>query len=241
MLATPQDRQHLEKHGYVIVRNVYNADEVASLREQAKCTVQDSGGAPGDVLSERHLRWLLEDDRLPSAAKALLGEPCFYFGVSAITVRDPSDIRHMHVDRKGDMNDPSRSQTRSDPATTDWPVVRFGIYLQDHAHHSGGLKVRRGSHHQFLPNVRNFARMLLGRLNRRGLPIGRLINLDSRPGDLVAFNLAIHHTGGASRLRVLPGLAVPVFMERRLPSWLFRPTYGLSPFAPFQGPRSAQE
>jgi len=62
----------------------------------------------------------------------------------------------------------------------------MGIYLQDHRRHSGGLKIKAGSH------------------LRDG---GPSILVDSNAGDVVVWNMRILHSGNAVRLRLLPNFA----------------------------------
>lgn len=115
----------------------------------------------------------------------------------------------------------NRVSDRFDHAGLDWngryPLIRAGIYLQDHAHHSGGLGIRVGSHLPFWA-----ARPPLPRsLRRRASQLhGRPILVASEPGDLVIWNLRTTHTGNSVRIKHLPWLKLSPRNEARLPPWL---------------------
>jgi hypothetical protein len=87
----------------------------------------------------------------------------------------------------------------------------MGIYLQDHRHHSGGLKVKSGSHLR---------------------EDGPSVLVDSCAGDVVVWNMRTLHSGNAVRLRLLPNFAgIPPsshlrrlrFGEDMVPLWMQRP------------------
>jgi hypothetical protein len=100
-----------------------------------------------------------------------------------------------------------------------YTLIRFGIYTQDHAWHSGGLRVIAKSH------------------NAVSSPRDKLVNVRTRIGDVVVWNLRTDHPGAAPMPRLLPWVCVemggswsrlnrylapierPVWM--RIPSFLF--------------------
>ncbi len=234
-LTTSEHHSRLETDGYLVIPGVLTAAEIERLREGIEAALAEGNGLVGDVLSTPQTSWLLHDPRIAAIVRTVVGQDACYFGMTQMQAGDPGDVKHLHVDRKGDAANPRTGQSLSDPALVGWPVIRMGIYLQDHAHHSGGLKVRRGSHRKFLPDKSHLIRMVRGRhrLSWRGIPIpfvNRLVSIPSRPGDIVLFNLGAHHSGGFMRLRFAPWVAFPPkvesWLERALPRWCWQPTSG---------------
>ncbi len=64
-----------------------------------------------------------------------------------------------------------------------YTVLRFGLYLQDHADHSGGVGFRLASHNAVERHV------------------GRSVYAASRPGDVVVWNLRTTHRGTVDFIR----------------------------------------
>jgi len=83
---------------------------------------------------------------------------------------------------------------RLDNEGPDWKspysVLRCGIYLQDHKHHSQGIVFRNGSHHT--TDIRH----------------GKLVNVPSEPGDVVVWYLTTSHTGNARRMRFFKNFVI---------------------------------
>jgi hypothetical protein len=189
----------------------------------------DGYALPGDLTSHPRLCGIPVDERLVTVARALLGAPPVHFRDSAVGIG--GSLRGWHKD--------NRNSDRYAPDGEDWqgdyPLVRMGIYCEDHARHSGGLAVRRGSHRlSDAPRVR-VARTFWGAVRRvRNGPhvrelatgmlhAGRPVHVASRAGDLVAWNMRITHQGHTVRPRGLPGLKLPPVFENRLPAALQRP------------------
>ena len=137
-----------EQDGFAVVRDVFTPQEVANMRHCIELQVDvdraegkfeqtffDAMGVKtgqGDLISKIHLREFLLDDRILAIARALLpAKPLTYFGESTYQLGSSGRVFHRdNVDR--------------DKATgPDWdgpyPLLRMGIYLQDHRRHSGGM------------------------------------------------------------------------------------------------------
>lgn len=158
--------------GYQIVPQVYTPGEIAQLR--ADVTASRSHG--GDLLSNPLLRRTLTDGRLVAIARALLGsEEIVYAGDSSFTVN--SSQHGYHKD----------NADRVDPNAPDWrsryTILRFGIYLQDHYTHTGGLNLRERSH------------------NTPSLTEGKNIYVRTKPGDVAVWSLRTSHSGNGTLLR----------------------------------------
>lgn len=216
--SVPTIRARFESQGYLRLPNVFSPGEVEELRERVRIADEKvaATGRKSDLMSHPELRAIMLDDRILSVAKQLLGNDCVYFGWSTYFRNDPGRP-HMHNDAKGAPGNP-RIPNDQDPASTDWPILRFGIYLQDHSSHSGGLKVRDHSHRHYLLNRQNLRKVLnpFADHGLDGFPTGRLINIPSRPGDLLVFNMRTHHSGHFVRLRAMPNVVFHPGMERLL-------------------------
>jgi hypothetical protein len=205
-----------EGDGFAIVKGVFSLEEVLAMRKTCADVFARAGGKIGDLATYPELQNVLLDDRVLAVARAALGDSITYFGDSNFYANSRFD-RHIHNDARGDVDDPSRS---------DYPILRMGIYLQDHAMHSNGLKVRPKSHKSVFWTVRNGLRLIgVGgnRLSVRAFRPRWFYNVPTEPGDLVFWNLRTHHAGHALRLRVFDNLALPPAVEGFLPARVTRP------------------
>lgn len=198
-----------ERDGYVLVKDVFSSEEMARLRSKSEVLKRNAVAAKhyipdsqypdavflaGDLLSKDELQacdFAIFDRRVLSCVKQILGPDIVYFGDSSIQFGEGT--RGFHKD----------NVDRSDPNGPDWEgpykVIRVGIYLQDHARHSGGLKVRVRSH-QYVSHHD-----------------GKAVNVPSKPGDIVLWNLRTSHSGNNVRLRLFPNLCLHPRIERIIP------------------------
>jgi hypothetical protein len=180
-----RERVQLERDGWVIVRDVFTAQEVEALRV-ASYRSKNEGYYLNDLLSNPHLRHLVVDERILGIARAFLGNTPVYFGDSSLMIerKDARVIQGFHKD----------NTDREDPTAPDWQsrysIIRVGLYLEDHTRHSEGLVVRSGSHRYC------------------DLTKGRKRNVLSRPGDVVAWYLTTTHCGGAKILRLFSNVVL---------------------------------
>ena len=201
----PRIGLQFQQDGFVHLRDVFSAEEIARFRE-AVLKEADRGTETGqrlksvsgetvpcrDVASVPGLEGVVFDQRLVRVAQLLLGvQKPVYFGDSSVMVGGAQ--RGFHKD----------SSNRDDPSHSDWQspygLVRMGIYLQDHSNHSGGLRLRVGSHlHADVTTGRSYA-------------------VPTRPGDVVVWNLRTTHSGHAVRIRGMKSLPLQPRVEFRLP------------------------
>src|SRR5271155_1196404 len=142
----------LGERGYAIVRQLFDAEEIQSLRASAQEAVAEGEreglvtSRPGvegtmrhdtrDLLSISQLRHVLLDQRVVEVVRELLGGEPVYFGDSSVRIGKNGE-RGWH---RANVN---RRRGRGGPDWRDpYPVLGCGLYLQDLAHHSGGLAVR---------------------------------------------------------------------------------------------------
>lgn len=203
-------REQFDQQGYLIVRQVFTSDEVAKLRQAAYehrdrqqklgqvAQVRQATSVKGDLLSKDGLGWIIYDPRIVAVATELLGSSPVYFADS--TYQIGTGTRGFHRDNI------DRYQFGQG---ADWegsyPLIRFGVYLQDHDTYSGGIRFKAGSH-QAADGPDVFA--------------------DTRAGDIVVWNMRTLHSGNARRLKILNKLPLHVGLENRLPDFLFREQQG---------------
>ncbi len=178
--------QFYDEHGWVIIRNVFSAEQIANFRSDVKSS--KAGKLPTDLLMNPLLggeKVILNDHVLAIVSALLKGNPA-YFGDStwfSATEMVPVAFHKDNADREN-------------PSAPDWEnpytLIRMGIYLQDHARHSGGLALRDCSH--------NFV----------STEKGRPLAVPTEVGDVVFWTLRMTHSGFAIRPKMAPGLFVPV-------------------------------
>ena len=218
--AVRKNRDHFLRSyavdGFAVVKGVFTLDEVVGMRTACADVFARTEGKAGDLATYPELRRVLLDDRILAIARAVFGDEIVYFGDSNFYANSRFD-RHIHSDARADDDDPARS---------DYPILRMGIYLQDHAFHSNGLKVRPGSHRSVFWTPRNLLR--LAGVGGKPLSVGAFrprwfYNVPTEPGDVVFWNLRTHHSGHAIRLRMFDDLALPPALESLLPARVTRP------------------
>jgi len=207
------DRVHsFSAEGYLVAPGLFEPAEIDRLRAAATAagtsledrnlvTVEQSAFGEArisrcDLLAIPELRHVLLDPRIVELATDLLGHPPVYFGDSSLRLGKSTPAWHKdnvdRVDRRG----------------PDWleeyPLVRMGLYLQDHRRHSGALALRPGSH-------------------RGPVEPSRARFVDLGPGDVAAWNLRMSHVGDAVRLRWRPDLVLAPKLQIRMPRSLTLP------------------
>jgi hypothetical protein len=164
--------------GYLIIRDVFSRAEIEEFRRHAF----ENRQRKGDLLSDPHLRQVLLDDRVLSIAAQILGDTPAYYGDSTCNLGLGAVGFHKDNADRSDGNAPDWQGT--------YTQIRFGLYLQDHAWHSGGLRI--------IPKSQNSP------CN----PKAKRANARTRIGDLVVWNLRTDHSAGATILRFLPWVYV---------------------------------
>ncbi len=160
------------RKGYAILPDAYTDEEVERMRSQ----VREHCGGGGGELSTSPMRHVLADGRMASVAKKLLNvDRVLYGGDSSATINGV--IRAWHKD----------NTDREDPAAPDWDdrytQLRFGIYLQDHTEHTGGLNLKVGSQ------------------DICDLETGPTIYCKNNPNDLLVWSMRMTHSGAGTLLK----------------------------------------
>ncbi|MEN2980370.1 hypothetical protein P7L78_21570 [Tistrella bauzanensis] len=172
-------RKSIGVNGFVVVKEVFTAVEIARMREQAKAYLEKRGLRLGlgrtrsnVAADDDELAWVFGHDRIVQAIGWSLNDPKVIF--TGHSDAHMNMVAGWHKD----------SETRygsyfSQPCigAEECRVYKIGIYLQDHSHNDTGLKVRRGSH--MVANLTD----------------GELLTLHSGLGDIVIFDVRISHCG----------------------------------------------
>lgn len=161
------------ENGYTIIRGVYSPEEVQRFR---KAAFETRGKGFGDLLANPRLRPVLVDGTFVEIARQILGsDDIWYSGDSSFTIN--SKQRGFHKD----------NVDRQDPAGPDWKgrytLLRFGIYLQDHWSHTGGLNLRAKSH------------------NTTDHAYGKNVYVRTRVGDVAVWSMRTTHSGNGVLLK----------------------------------------
>jgi len=200
------------RNGYCIIRGLLNDNEVTRLRETlVNLTPYEK---LQDFLSNGRFNWLLFDDRVLELASAIVGGDIFYYGETSQSFPHQS-FHSWHCDSRGSLNDlDAFYEVRDGEIYNGW---RFGFYLDDYEIYSGGLKVSPGSHlRPLLDLLGHQGGIEVSGSNIKVTPAPYpIVNCDTRPGDLVIFNLRLFHSGGFLR-HLDPSLTLSVDQELKL-------------------------
>lgn len=200
------------RRGWLIVRGLFSSERVEGLRHEVFQSLERvSSGLepPTDLLANPALHGIVHDPDLIRLAQQLLGGQPVYFGDAsyAIVGRGYDELR----DATGYHRDNTdRSDTRAPDWQSPYTLVRFGIYLQDHRHHSGGLLVRNGSHMRMNRGWKNY-------LHDR--------YLNTEVGDVGVWNMRLQHAGVGRAWRFASFWGIPPAIQDRIPKSLQLPRW----------------
>lgn len=189
--------QSFWRDGFALIRGVFEPAEVEAFRKAAL----ERTNKKADLLTDPKLRTLLLDDRILGIARAILGETLVYYGDSSVMLGET--IPGFHKD----------NVDKDDPKAPDWkgryPIIRVGIYTQDHSRNPDGVDLRRGSHELCSTEK------------------GKHFYADTKVGDVIVWNLRTTHSGGSMMLKfprvaLNPGSYFGRFL-RRFPIGLLAP------------------
>ncbi|MGV3757286.1 MAG: phytanoyl-CoA dioxygenase family protein [Verrucomicrobiota bacterium] len=172
---------------------------------------------------------LTERLQLHKVVQQLFKDPVYYMAWSTVMVDVKAQASGLHDDAKGSQVsktiEPSellRMQERAHRIDKheQYPVWRLFIYLNDHKEHSGGTKVRRGSHRRSpIFSKEGFKALTKGRFNELMFPFLGYYNPPVQPGDAVLFNLRVKHAAHFLRLRgPFRNFALPAFLDNGIKS-----------------------
>jgi len=185
-------KEEIDKHGYMIIKNVFSEEEINTFRDYA----EKDKDHKGDLLSAKFLSKVITDERIINICKESAGhENLIYFGDSTLSYN--TSLSGFHKDSKDrDKKDSVEFKDKN------YSLLRLGVYLQDHSKHSKGLCLRADSHlHQSLDK-------------------GKIINVKSEVGDVIIWKLTTTHSPNADIISLFPNYAFHPSLTKRLPNFL---------------------
>jgi hypothetical protein len=209
-------RARYREHGLIVLRELLPRGSKDELRTLLENKLRDAAGKSGvsknpqypkadyllgDILSIRALEkfdYIFFNAEAQRVLRVLLeNDAPLYFGDSSVQYGEAA--RGFHKDNV------ERYDGTKDDWQGDYRLIRCGFYCQDHSAHSGGLKVRVASHN--IPTHRK----------------GQMLDVATRFGDLVMWNMRLTHSGNNKRARLFSGLAMHPRFEERWPEALTIP------------------
>lgn len=208
------------ENGYTVIRNVYSNEQIKKFRNFIKKKGEEITGSEKkdwrilkgegmkDVMSYDELRdSLLNETLIKSIKKILDDEEIYYWGYSRFRYNEKT-YRNIHNDAKNDNQNPFK---------TKYPILRIGIYLQDHKNFSDGLKIFKKSCHSFKLGRTLLKKVFKEREYRYLLPQRfNSINIDSQAGDVIIWNLRTCHSANALRVKYFKNLSIRPSIENLL-------------------------
>ena len=188
---TSEQVTHFETFGYVVLRGLYSAEEMAGISEDYDdVTAEDRGGKPfegpkrqqvmGICDMRPRLFQLIDDDRIYDPIKQLLGADFVYLGSDA----------SLFVGSKSWHPDGSpRNQ-----AEFDYIRIKVAFYLDSLGSETGCLRVIPGSHKKPYHDT-IMPQMTDGKSNPFGVTMQALpaVPLETEPGDVIFFDQNTWH------------------------------------------------
>lgn len=182
------DADKFWREGYAVFRSVFTPEQVGQWRSAGLAR----GDSAADLLSDSQLSEIVLHPAVLAIARAILGGDPVYFGDSTVLIGDHGSGFHKD------------NADRDDPAAPDWavskyPLIRFGLYTQEHNDRlPGGLDLRVGSHEHC------------------DLTSGPHVSPAVQPGDLVVWNMRITHSGNSRILKYLNHRLTPSSLFSRV-------------------------
>ena len=171
-------RTEVKQQGYTVVRNALTPSEVQLLRSYIKEYFSRNRGifflggkARVDAFNQPELQsllFLLEKNTILDPIKAIIGEGVCYCNHSDVFMNVASS---WHTDDLGVAGDSAASEEDA------YGIYKVAIYLQDHLHGQGALRVRKRTH-------------LGGPTTDEDIE-----NIRIRAGDAIIFDLRLQHAG----------------------------------------------
>jgi hypothetical protein len=184
------------QNGWVIIRDFFSVTEAEKIRAATEKSLNEK--LKVDLLCNPYLSELtVLNPKIIHVVKDLLQGDPVYIGDSNISYNDWSVSLHK--------DNPDRFDSNAPDWQSDYSILRMGIYLQDYTKTSGGLIIRDQSH-KYPTRWK-----------------GKIINVPSRPTDLIIWNLRTTHSGSARRLKLLPSLDINPYICKLLPNFAFTP------------------
>lgn len=190
--------EEFKTNGWALIKSVFSQSEIEGFRDIANQLKTDH--YDGDLLGHPLTRGILFDDRILKVVRQLLGtDDLVYFGDSSCTISKKPGNAHFHKDN------PDKINGNGPDWQEEYPVIRLGIYLQNHDNFSGALAIRNKSH------------------KTNSIKAGTAFYVDNQVGDLSVWYLTTTHAGYSKRLKIAPKLFLNTSLYRFVPDSMFVP------------------
>jgi len=184
--------------GWSLTKNVLTPEEVSYYREYClhKNSEDTSFFDRLDIATDDVLRNLIIHPKIVTKVQEILDEVNpIYFCDSSVRIGTERYLYGFHKDCV-DRFDQNGEEWKCD----EYPIIRLGLYFQDHSSHSGGLALQSYSH-------------------KKVKYTGSGTVVPSKEGDLISWYLTTNHSGNAIRFKKLGDYALPT---RPVPARLYR-------------------
>jgi ectoine hydroxylase-related dioxygenase (phytanoyl-CoA dioxygenase family) len=214
-------KYQIKKNGYVVIKEFLSQEEVQIYRKSI------SNLSRRESLSISGLNYFSIQKRIINTLKIFLGEKIYYPFLSKPVneiYQSQAGKSFMHNDVHIGVDDFCFEKKTN--------IYNTGLYLQSHNKLDGGLKVRPKSHkkicledHNFLMKLKKVLNFLLkkpknisfSQIIRTLLPY-KSINISIDAGDLIIWDIRLHHSGNAKKLKFFPNISLSTYLENLIPS-----------------------
>ena len=199
-------REHLEKYGYFVKKNLFNTEEVEKLKSvMEKIHINNNKTIINDLQNYEETWEFLVNDKLLDSLKELIGEKIYYLHTGITRRENPKDIKSSwgwHRDNPCRRFGFGPDWNKSKP----YDVISAIIYLSDSRITKSGLKIIPYSHKTSL-SISNILRVISSKMKSikllnffRGVIekfVG--ITIKTQPGDAVFFYANVLHTATTTK------------------------------------------
>ncbi len=208
-------RKNYLKNGYVIIKNFFSKEKIIETRESL---IRDKI-INSEIFENIKIEQLFLKNEFFKLFKDILGcKKLLYFSDSSVSIHEkiencPSGY---HVDSRNEDFDFKK----------EYPIARAGIYLQNVSDFSGGVKIRPGSHNSYC--ITNFKQSIRNIITEKIVKKNSNFNLnlfhknfqpDLDVGDLIIWNLRLHHSGASWRYKINKNFSLPPFIDNLMPKF----------------------
>ena len=211
-----QIKKSLKDDGFFVIRNFFSDEDIKKMILLCDDFCKESVGVPfvHDLIRyDKIRRYAFQKDLIKLMTLLIGNDDLYYFGDSTIHFEPNKRIFHTDARPEGFVE-----------KYRNYPIFRVGIYLQDHFNHSGGLKLRKGSHNKMIYNKQNIKGLIKKKFKVHSIKslfnIGRVVNLKSKTGDLAIWNIKVEHSGGAVIPKLFSNLAFWPSIDNIIPPFL---------------------
>ena len=201
------------KDGFAIIKNFLKEEELIQLRDFCiKNFKKDIEVFEQDLIK----KYFFNEKFFQIFREILNCKKLIYFSDSSIALHNTVDDAPagFHVD--------SRNENYN--FKEEYPIARLGIYLQNIKDFSGGVKIKPGSHNYYCStkikqSIKNIFEQIIIKKNKnfKFKFFHKNIQPSIEPGDLIIWNLRLHHSGASWRYKFNKQVSLPPLVDKLIP------------------------